>query len=259
MCYAVLSQGIILAIYCYSFLSFPFLPDILSWPLVKRTENEHVSKNNSARKGTSQLLILFSFQIVGWSLQPLSDTKYTNIFLLYPSCVVKGNTLSETRKLTVFTIPRSKKSRSRPKCHYLRFVSNLVGETCASNFKDPSFRNISPGQWRDGDLTIKALPGLLLQPQPQASVALLPNRGRKLDLVQGFTWSARGAGRTRNGCPEAVAGSVAAAPGFRFRSCRARHPHSHPAAKGQTKRSYSLGAVAATKQESLPVRLWVGR
>lgn len=42
---------------------------------------------------------------------------------------------------------------------------------------------------------------------------------------------------------EAVAGSVTAAPGFRFRLCRARHPHSHPAAKGQTKRrSYSLGA-----------------
>lgn len=255
MCYAVLSQGIILAIYCYSFLSFPFLPDILSWPLVKRTENEHVSKNNSARKDTSQLLILFSFQIVGWSLQTLSDTKYTYIFLLHPSCVVKGNTLSETRKLTVF-IPRSKKSRSRPKCHHLRFVSNLVGETCASNFKDPSSRNISPGQWRDGDLTIKALPGLLLQPQPQAPVALLPNRGRKLDLVQVFTWSLAGLAMA---APRAVAGSVAAAPGFRFRSCRARHPHSHPATKGQTKRSYSLGADTATKQESLPVRLWVGR
>lgn len=42
--------------------------------------------------------------------------------------------------------------------------------------------------------------------------------------------------------PEAVAGSVTAAPGFRFRSCWARYPHSHPAAEGQTKRSCSLGA-----------------
>lgn len=107
------------------------------------------------------------------------------IFLLYPSCVVKVNTLSGTRKLTVFTIPRSKKSSSRSKCHHLRFVSNLVGETYASNFNDPSSRNMSAGQWRDGDLDHQgsAWPSVATA---MGTRGLLPNRGRKLDLVQGL-------------------------------------------------------------------------
>lgn len=40
---------------------------------------------------------------------------------------------------------------------------------------------------------------------------------------------------------ETVAGSVAAVPGFCFRSCRARHPPLPPLSQGP-KRSYSLGA-----------------
>lgn len=246
MCYVVLSQSIILAIYCYSFLSFPFLPDILSWLLVK-IENEHVCKNNTASKGTSQLLILLSFQILGWSL-----TKYTYIFLLYPSCVVKGNTLSGTRKLTVFTIPRSKKSSSRSKCHHLRFVSNLVRETYASNFKDPSSRNMSAGQWRDGDLTIKALPGL----QPQAPVALLPNRGRKLDLVQGCQrcWLDQQQWLPLRLWPELQPLPQASTSGRSGPDT----PTPTPQPRARQREATAWEQTAVIKQESLPARLGVG-
>lgn len=34
---------------------------MVSWLLVKRPENEHVSKNNMASEGTSQMLVLLCF------------------------------------------------------------------------------------------------------------------------------------------------------------------------------------------------------
>lgn len=159
-----------------------------------------------------------------FTMFPITFIRYTAHvhFSLISFLCSQGTHLSRTRKLTVVTIPRGKESSSSSKWQHLRFLS-LLGQRNLLKQVEGIWL------WR---------PGFAWPSRTDTACGPSANPGEEevsssTDTLALCVLPEVLAGQAAMAASEAVAGSVAAAPGFRFRSWQLKVPR--PASLGRRK------------------------